>query len=1001
MKWYLLISFLIGSFTHVNSQNLATNASKYEFIANKGQFHPLAKYKANIPYGDLYLESNGLTYDLVNKNDYDSIMHWRHDFPAQSPNKNLKKHSIRLLFANTSFIPKTSQINFKNYYFNYYISDNQQSWATNVHPSSDVIYHNVYPDVDFEISGKNSIKYQWVIRNPAASKVNTIGLLIEGYDSLIIDNEQLVIKTSVGSLIEEKPFAYQIIKGKQIAIKCSYKLQGNYLSYHLQEDFNPDYDLIIDPKLIFSTYSGSVGDNFGFTATYDSRGNLYAGGIVNGQGPYPVTSGAYDQTWNGGVGRSPANLSCDISISKYDSSGNQLLWSTYLGGFDDEYPHSLVVDRNDDLFLLGTTYSDNFPTTKNSFDTSHAGGTDIIVSKLSSSGNSLIGSSFIGGDANDGLNLNSGLRHNYADDYRGDIIADDDGNVYIASVTQSDSMPLVDEIQASKKGSFDGYIFSLDSNCASLNWATYLGGKGHDAFYSIKLDSRNNVYVGGGTTSSDLPSTDTAYQKDKQGNADGVIAIFNEKNKQIKQLTYWGSTSYDQIYFIDIDPEDRIYATGQTEGNITKTPNAYGESNKGQFIFRIDTLLRNIDLQTSFGNANNFSHLVPSAFLVDVCSHIYFSGWGSSATSGGNTLDLEVTADAEQSETDNNDFYIIVLDKDASSLLYATYFGGDSTSDHVDGGTSRFDKRGVIYQSVCSSCPEQGRTGYNDFPVSSNAAFTENVSVRCSNASFKIDLQIKTAVIADFIPTPSIGCGPLDVQFTNKSILGDSLIWDFGDGDTSTEINPKHLYEEPGVYTVTLTVIDSNTCNISSVYERQIEVIENSLSSFTVDYDVCTGKLTLDNTSENAYSYRWDFDDNSASTEKNPEHQYENVGDYTIKLFINEGNLCESVDSQQISIVAPGENELKLYNIFTPNNDGVNDCFKMEGVSLSCSKFLLKIFNRWGEKVFETKDPEDCWNGQVFNDGPNLPSGTYFYILTLGDKSLTSEPFSGSVDLVR
>ncbi len=122
----------------------------------------------------------------------------------------------------------------------------------------------------------------------------------------------------------------------------------------------------------------------------------------------------------------------------------------------------------------------------------------------------------------------------------------------------------------------------------------------------------------------------------------------------------------------------------------------------------------------------------------------------------GSTTGLPITGNAVQSATDGNDFYLIVLGKNAVNLLYATYFGGNASDDHVDGGTSRFDKNGVIYQSVCSSCP-----GGSDFPTTPNAYAQTNVSPRCSNASFKLDFQISNAVSSYFNANPSLGCAPL------------------------------------------------------------------------------------------------------------------------------------------------------------------------------------------------------------------------------------------------
>lgn len=1000
--WYLMM--LLTFWASANAQQAHNQRPQYEFVANQGQFHPLVRFRAEIPYGNLYLENNAMMYDLMHPDDYHASMQFRHDHPGALIDIPIRRHTVRIQFMQAERFAKASSIDPQPHHYNYYLGDDPSQWVTGIHPSAGVRFENVFEDVDFEINGHNDLKYQWVVRNPTPEKVAKLEMRITGADSIIVDNEQLNIYTSVGMITDGTPYVYQIIDGQERHIKCAYSLEGNVVNYHLLGDVMPGVDLIIDPELIFSTYSGSVGDNFGFTATYDSRGNLYAGGIV-AQGinfTYPVTPGAYDTSHNGGVGRYPANLACDISISKYDSAGTQLLWATYLGGVDDEYPHSLVVDRNDDLVVLGTTYSNNFPH-QNAYDDTKAGGqtTDIIVAKFSSDGTTLMGCTYIGGSDHDGLN-NGVLKNFYADDYRGDVITDDDGNIYVATVTKSTGMPLKNEVQSTLEGSYDGYLFSLTPDCSDLRWGTYLGGRSQDAFYSIKLDQHEHIYVGGGTNSDDLPTTDTAFSKTINGNIDGVLARFDRNTFELLTMSYWGTSAYDQIYFIDIDTRNNIFATGQTNGAVTQSPGTYGQSNRGQFIIKLDSALSDVELQTTFGNTNFSPNLAPSAFLVDVCDHIYFSGWGSFGP--GSTNGMPVTSDAEQSTTDNSDFYIVVLDKDASQLLYATYFGGNVTEDHVDGGTSRFDKRGVIYQSVCSSCPPSSdgqTTEVSDFPTSPGAVFPTNKSVRCSNASFKIDLQIKSAVLADFTVDPPYGCDPLDVQFTNLSVLGDSMIWYFGDGDTSTEIDPMHTYNGPGTYTVKLIVIDSNTCNISSEYERQITVYQNAMADFEAAYDVCSGEFSLENRSENASTFRWDFGDGGSSTERDPEYEYLHQGDFIIKLYVNENTPCWSVDSMPISIKWYEEPKIRLFNAFSPNDDNLNDCFKMEVTSLGCLDYRMRIYNRWGEQVFETTDPDECWNGQVDNMYEILPSGTYFYLINLGNEKQDLEPISGVVELFR
>jgi gliding motility-associated-like protein len=997
---------------HGPIQQRDTTKSGYEFVPNVGQWHPAIRYKAAIPYGNLFLESDALHYLLTNPRDYDRVSQWKHDNPTKHTDESLGMNSVRMRFLGMEYAPKLKAENTLERYYNYYIGNNPANWASKVHPSVQVNYQEIYPGVNLEILGQQGLKYQWRISNPTKKKIASIQIAVEGANRIALKNGQVIIETTCGSITDDRLFVYQQIDDAVVEVNARYTLIDSVIGYEILGAINPEYPLIIDPKLIFSTYSGSFADNFGFTATFDSEGSLYAAGIAqeipNLNQFYPVTSGAFDTEYNGGAGTTPAGLLCDITISKYDSAGSALLWATYIGGAQNEFPHSLVVDRNDDLIILGTTFSANFPVDSLGYDTTHGGGADIFVSKISSDGTSLLGSTFIGGSLNDGLNQNPSLRSMYADDFRGDIITDDDNHIFVATTSLSGDLPTVNAIQRTKGTAYDGYLFELSPDIHTLNWATFLGGNGSDAFYSIKLDQKDNIYVGGGTTSDNLPATDTAIGPVFIGATDGVIAILDKNTKQLKKLTYWGTEEYDQIYFIDRDTEGRIYATGQTAGSIIKTADVYGQSNRGQFLFRIDTLLQNQDFVTTFGNAINTPNLAPSALLVDVCGHIYFSGWGSNVdpadptTIPGSTQGLIVSDDAEQSTTDNQDFYVIVFGKDAKNLLYATYFGGNVTGDHVDGGTSRFDKRGVMYQSVCGSCPPStdGQIKeVSDFPTTPGAAFENNKSVRCSNVSFKIDLQIRSAVISDFVAAPVLGCAPHSVQFTSTSVLGRSFLWDFGDGNTATELNPLHTFLEPGKYTVSLTVTDTGTCNMVSTYERIIEVLDQSIAAFEADFEGCSNTLTLTNQSEGAFSYRWDFGDGNSSSEANPKYQYEEAGNYTISLFVNENTLCSDQTYRGVNIESKAIPTIKLYNVFTPNGDGVNDCFSMDGDFLECKDYLLKIYNRWGELVFSTPNPKECWRGNHMKQKNILPSGTYFYLLYLGKN--VQELISGMVELIK
>ncbi len=981
----------------------------YLFEENKGQFHSNVLFRCQLPNGYLFLEKDGLTYLFENQQDKAELMERLHLHNFIGPQTIIiqRAHSVKLKFLKANITPTITGLDAVNYYHNYFIGNDRSQWQSDVKLYKRVEYSDLYDDIDliFYTSTAGQLKYDWRLR-PSANLYD-IQLSIEGADLNFVRNDSLFIQTSCGLLTETPPIINVPCVFDTILDmsrnpnrgSCAFRLEDNILSYEVTypiEDCLEGY--VVDPALIFSTYSGSRGDNFGFTATYDSRGSLYAGGITDAdQGSYPVTTGAIQTKYGGGgTGLPEAGLACDITISKYDSAGTKLLWATYVGGVNNEYPHSLVVNQDDDLYILGTSYSGDYPTTKDGYDTSFNGKVDIVVTKISEDGKVLMGSTFVGGSEEDGLNSNSTLRFNYADDFRGDIIPDENQDIFIASCTRSPDFPMVDAVDTVQNFQ-EGCILQLNSDLSELKWSTFLGGGAQDALYSIKVDLDSMVYVGGGTSSGNLKTTPGTIFESALGSVDGYIAALDRKNHTIKEMSYWGTGSYDQVYFIDLNEDGNLFVAGQTEGNIKPSSTSiYGDPNKGQFIAKLDTGLKTVLWQTSFGVRDNQIDISPSAFLVDNCEHIYMSGWGSEVRpdlNPGSTIGLETSSNAVQKETDGNDFYLIVLDKDAEGLLYATYFGGDTSDDHVDGGTSRFDKKGVVYQSVCSSCPGGFEPGHQDFPVTTGAAFTTNFSPRCSNASFKIDLQIKTDVDAYFVPNPTIGCQPVTVNFDNRSDIAQKFIWDFGDGTKdSTTLNPTRTYSEPGVYEVILTVIDSNTCNISDVFRRTIIVVGQSEADFEFTIDPCTFEAEFKATTE-ALKYLWEVED-TTYTKNKFNHTFEPNSHTTVTLYTDRGTLCADSISKDISTDAANR-DIFIPNVFTPNKDGLNDRYCIDGYLDGCDEFELWIYNRWGELVFKTKDMNQCWDGTVEGTFKLHPGGTYFYILKVTEGKFSTQSSDG------
>ncbi len=973
-----MILFLVLS--DVNAQSL---------LENNGRFNENIVFTKHFQNGMSYFTKTG--YVVLLKNMEDNELFW-HDYHL---NKKIKKdyiqryHRFDVNFLGANFL-NINKEKMEPSYFNFYKNDIK---ATNTKSYGKITYLEFYKGIDWEIEDYDrNIKHNFIVKPQANPKL--IKIEYKYAELLKIENGALVIQTSVGNVIENKPYAYQIIGEDTIEISCNYHLTKTETAWTVDfrlGEYNKDEILVIDPILVFSTYSGSKGDNFGFTSTFDSKSHLYAAGIVDGGigtngGPFPVTVGAFQTVFSGGVGSLPASLPCDIGINKFDSAGNNLLFSTYIGGGQDEYPHSLVVDNFDQLIVFGTTYSQDFPTSQNAYSTTLKGQTDIFITKFLENGTDIVGSTYFGGAGYDGLNSRN-LRYNYSDDYRGDVAVDSLNNIYIASTTESSNFPVKNALQSSAASLQDGCLFSFNAALTTLRFSSYMGGNSDDALYSVRIYD-SFLYVAGGTSSNAMAfgvnGNKNAYSG---GRADGFIAKLT-LNGQLLHSTYFGTNSYDQIFFIDLDKDGQVFAAGQTEGNLARTANTYGKDNTSQFIVRFSPNLANINLSTTFGNRINNPEISPSAFLVDKCDNIYFSGWGSPITDGIlhslTTKGLPVSANAIQPTTDNKDFYLIVLNKNANNLLYATYFGGDKTEDHVDGGTSRFDKKGVVYQSVCASCPDRG--GNQDFPVTPNVPFKTNLSKRCSNAAFKIDFQINFIVDAKFDANPKEGCLPLQVDFTNQSKSGRSFQWDFGDGSPiDTAKNPKHTFLLPGVFKVKLTSIDSFSCNVSEMDSTIITVYDLPKADFSFEAKPCSRIYQFKNKSENYTSIGWDFGDGTLSTsEENPKHEFLLDGNFKTILTVKHTNgKCQDTQSVIIALTSNPIGTIKMPNVFTPNKDNLNDCYTIAGLQQDCDDAEIWIYDRWGVLVFEGKMPQTCWNGNNKNTGETLSSGVYYYLLKI------------------
>jgi gliding motility-associated-like protein len=1201
---------------HLLCSGLAVVAQQFEFVENKGQWHREVRFRGELKAGALFLTANG--YRVLQHDEAGFLASvgaaTGHHLPQSAaghqhqdaPTSGFKSHAYQVAFVGGSGKTQISGQKPMQGHSNYFIDNNPDHWASAVASYAAVQYNNVYEGIDVRYYSENGfIKYDMIVHPGGAA--HRIALAYDGVDGLAVKDGNLLVRTSVGTITEAYPYSYQVVNGQKRTVKCKYVLAGNVVRFRL-DDYDRSLPLVIDPILIFSTFTGSPSINWGYTATYDAQGNLYAGGIVFGAA-YPVTVGAF-QTSFGGGGSTGESGGFDIGIMKFSPMGDRRLYATYIGGSrGNEQPHSLEADAAGNLVIGGRTTSRNYPTTRPFIGTDvNEGDWDIIITKLNATGTALVGSVRIGGDADDGVNIKhkfsgtpgpTSLQQNYGDDARSEVIVDGAGDILLASCSQSRDFPttsgafqprLTAGSSNAQQREQDALVLKFNANLSTLQFATFLGGSADDAAYVLAIGQNGDIFVGGGTSSSNFPGdkAGTVQPAYGQGLADGFISRLSPNGAALLKTTFIGTNGTDQVYGIDFDRQGFVYVMGTSTGNFPVQNAVFSQTAGKQFIAKLQPDLSAYVYSTVFGSGASFPNISPTAFLVDRCENVYVSGWGGTvvnspqAFASAGTVGLSVTPDAIKTNTDGKDFYFFVLQRDASAQLYGSFFGqtdgpGQNSADHVDGGTSRFNVDGVIYQAVCANCgggqfpttpgvvggsnPAQGcnealvkiafdlsgvrsgvkagianvegdTTGCVPLTVSfrdtvelglryewlfgdgSPTEFTTAVtnthtfnavgdyrvrliaidSTRCfprdtsyvtirvrqdearlnatpvklppceasnyrfdnlsvppagkpfqnnsftwffgdntpplvagansvthtfpgpgtyqvrlaltdtnyCNApdTFRLELRVSPNVDARF-ETPSAGCAPYTATFNNTSLGGTRFLWSFGDGSTSTQTNPVKLYESPGIYTVRLVAIDSNTCNIVDSASFSITVSGKPSSIFTFSPNPSEENIitSFTNLSVGAVRYKWLFGDgdtlNTLRRDTTVRHQYRQTNTYNACLVAINQFGCPDTSCQRINIII--NPLIDVVNAFTPNGDGINDRAVVFGYGVA--KLTFRIYNRIGQLVFESADVRIGWDGKF--KGQPQPMDAYGY--TLDAEFVNGEKLrkSGSITLVR
>jgi gliding motility-associated-like protein len=941
---FLPLFLLLTTFFFLSPSGKTQSYYSLDFVENKGQWDGGFKFKADAGSGALYIDKQGYTIVQNNPEDFRRMQERLHghsevsndelnkfkDNPRRSFDITLRSHALKVRFVGSAPDPQVEAMYQREGIDNYYLGNDPSKWKTGVKTFSALQVKNLYPGVDVKYYTDNGqMKYD-IILKPGAD-LSKVVLKYDGGDKMMVKNGELIIKTTAGDVKEMAPYAYQVVNGVKTEVNCRYELKGNEVRF-VTKNYNKNLELVIDPILIFCTYTGSRSGNWGFTATPGADGSFYAGGIVFSGPGYPITPGAFQSTFAGG-----SEIKVDVGITRFNPNGTARIYSTYLGGAGDEYPHSLIADPAGNLVVLGRTNSTNFPAT-GTFGS--LGQYDIFVTKFNASGTALIGSLRIGGGRDDGANINpttaycnTSTLYNYGDNARSEVELDAANNVYIAASTSSIDFPVLNGFQNTSGGKQDAVVIKLTPTLSSVVFSSYLGGAEDDAGFVLSINPTNgNIYMAGGTGSSNLPRASNT----SSGSIDGFISIIPSNGGSLIQTRYFGTASFDMIYGIDFDLLGFPYIMGISLGSWTVTSNvAYSNPGSKQFISKLQPDLSAYVYSTVYGVAKAVPNISPVAFLVDRCENIYISGWGGplnpctpsdcfdGQTSG--PLGMPITPDAIKNTTDNRDFYFFVMEKDAASQLYGSYFGQTGgEGDHVDGGTSRFDKRGAIYTAICANC--LGPTCNFTAPLPTtpgvvapvNGAANSGSGGECNLAAVKIQFEFQgviagaQAAIGGVINDTS-GCAPLKVDFTDTVGLAKSYEWNFGDGTPVIRtVTPdiSHSFINVGTYRVMMVGIDSSKCiPRDTSYVTIIASADRAVLDFLpVKLPPCEAlNYRFDNISVappgkpfSTTAFTWDFGDNTprvTTGNGSVNHTFTAAGTYNVKLVLRDTNYCNYPDS--------------------------------------------------------------------------------------------------------
>ena len=418
-------------------------------------------------------------------------------------------------------------------------------------------------------------------------------------------------------------------------------------------------------NLEYSTYLGGTENDSLYGLAVDSQNRLYlAGETLSSDFP---TANPYQAGLN--------TLSNDIFAACLSSSGDSLIYSTYLGGSSYDYVNAIDVTGAGEAVLTGRTLSNDFPTL-NPYQPFRAGQKDAFLSGLSSSGSSMLFSTYLGGNSSDEGN---------------DIRISSNGDIVVTGSTLSSNFPTFAPFQAEKAGIWDCFITAFSGDGSGPVYSTYLGGSFSDFASALALNGSGEIHLTGETESVDFPTLNP-YQG-PAGAVDIFLSSLSSTGSSLLYSTYLGGSANDRAYGLSLDPEGRPFLCGETQSDDFPTVNPYQAGRAGASSYAIVA-----------GFSSSGSSLVYSTYLgggsTDKAVDIVFQDSGTLFILGVTASDDFPTVNPYQAaRAGGNDIFLAGISSPPSGLLFSTYLGG---SNQESGSSIGIDLQNRICLGGCT-----------------------------------------------------------------------------------------------------------------------------------------------------------------------------------------------------------------------------------------------------------------------------------------------------------